>query len=495
MAFFCPTSFLSLQTFRKYHIFWPVSRFQELFALTFHLRNREHIKHSPFITTSQSAIPVDPKATHMLSTKTRSECRDGEERKGRTRGSTSSSPHLFSLFSAGAAKRRSNNKEKLLMTSKRNDIQPPEKPLSVAEWEELEGELTETVNFEDIMIKQMVKYKSPVDVAKSLLSMVATKKGDISYSLLVKYLVLCVQQEQVAEVCDVYDIMKVRFKTLETGAYSLLIKGLSASDRWREALLLLEDLKKVITPSKGNYGACIKGALNNREVKLACELYHEMLAKDIVPFLDTLKVFFDTGKCVKDDQLKSELLGILLYLRENQLYPGEALMQSIKLWFESIPGEKWEGHVTTIKKSGKCPVCSQNLEDIQLNQEQYNMLKEKIIKDVIQGIDSYRKTDPQELEKFQNFVEKNPPYDIVIDGLNVASVSDRERQSQTLFDVVSHLAQKNLRLLVLGRKHMLRNSKIWKQHIMAAMRKKADFFFAENVLDWPRVTSISSWFV
>ncbi|CAM2116049.1 unnamed protein product [Caretta caretta] len=87
----------------------------------------------------------------------------------------------------------------------------------------------------------------------------------------------------------------------------------------------------------------------------------------------------------------------------------------------------------------------------------------------------------QELEEFQNFVENNPPYDIVIDGLNVANVSNKRNQSQTLLDVVFHLAQQNLRLLVLGRKHMLTGSHSWKRHIVAAMQKKADFFFAENV--------------
>ncbi|XP_024051767.2 mitochondrial ribonuclease P catalytic subunit [Terrapene carolina triunguis] len=480
MAFFRPTSFSGLQTLGKYPMFWPVPRCQRLFAVIFHLPNRKHVKCFPFTTTSQSAIPVDPKVTHMLSTKTRSKGRDGEEKEGRARGDTSS-PHPFSLFSAGAAKRRSKNQEELLMISKKNGIRPPEKPLSVAEWEELRGEFKGISKFEDIMLEQMIKCNSSIDVAKSLLSMVAMRKGDISYNLLVKYLALCVRQEQMAEVYDVYDIMKVRFKTLETGAYSLLIKGLSGSNRWREALSLLEEIKKVMTPSKGNYGDCIKGALNNQEINLACELYHEMLAKGLIPNLDTLQVVFDTGKCVKDDQLNSELLGILLYLRENQLYPGEALMQSIKLWFESIPGEKWEGHLTTIKNSGKCPVCNQNLEAIHLSQEEYNALKEKIIKDVIQGTDTFRKTTPQELEEFQNFVGNHSPYDIVIDGLNVANVSKKRNQSQTLLDVVFHLAQQNVRLLVLGRKHMLTGSHSWKRHMVAAMQKKADFFFAENV--------------
>ncbi|XP_067390149.1 mitochondrial ribonuclease P catalytic subunit isoform X2 [Emydura macquarii macquarii] len=431
MAFFHPTSFWGLQTLGKYHMFWPVPKCQQLFAIIFHLPKREHVKCFPFTTTSQSAIPVDPKAIHMLSTKLRSEGKDEEKGKGRARGDPSS--HAFPPFSAGAAKRRSKNQEELLVTSRKNNIRPPEKPLSAEEWDKLREECKGIRSFEKVMLEQMIKCNSAIDVAKSLLSVVAMRQGDISYSLLVKYLALCVRQEQVAEVHDVYDIMKVRFNTLETAAYRLLIKGLSGSNRWREALLLLEEIKKVITPSNGNYGDCIKGALNNQEINLALELYHEMLAKDLIPKLDTLQVFFDIGKCLKDDQLKSELLGILLYLRENQQYPGEALMQSIKLWFESIPGEKWEGHLTTITNRGKCSVCNQNLETIHLSQEEYNTLKEKIIKDVIQGNDIFRKTSPQELEKFKNFVEKRRPYDIVIDGLNIGGTANKRDLSETQF--------------------------------------------------------------
>ncbi|KAH0620538.1 hypothetical protein JD844_021102, partial [Phrynosoma platyrhinos] len=55
-----------------------------------------------------------------------------------------------------------------------------------------------------------------------------------------------------------------------------------------------------------------------------------------------------------------------------------------------------------------------------------------------------------------------------------------EHQFQ-LLDVVTHLTQQNLRLLVLGRKHMLNGSRQWNRNNMAAMQKKADFFFTENM--------------
>ncbi|NXD20390.1 MRPP3 ribonuclease, partial [Spelaeornis formosus] len=344
-------------------------------------------------------------------------------------------------------------------------VQPPEKPLQAEEWNKLREDLQLPEIFEEVMLNSMIRCHSPIDVAKSLLTHLAKRNGDIAYSVLVKYLTLCVQQGHVSEIRDVYDIMKGRFKILESGAYNLLIKGLSSSDEWRIALALLEEVKKIMIPSRTCYESCIKAASRHREMKLALELYHEMLAKDVVPTLDVLQSFFDFSRGMKDAELQKELFGILLYLRENQIYPHKTFMRSIKLWFES----------------GQCPVCNHQLEESNLTEEEYSNLSERIIRDVIHGTDTFRKTSPKEFEAFQTFVESRLPFDIVIDGLNVSHVKSRKMQCENLFDAVNCLAKENARLLVLGRKHMLMNSSHWKREIMKEMQSKADFFFAENI--------------
>ncbi|KFP83664.1 Mitochondrial ribonuclease P protein 3, partial [Acanthisitta chloris] len=131
--------------------------------------------------------------------------------------------------------------------------------------------------------------------------------------------------------------------------------------------------------------------------------------------------------------------------------------------------------------SGQCPVCNHQLEDSNLTEEEYNNLSERIIQDVIHGSDTFRKTSPQEFEAFQEFVENRLPFDIVVDGLNVSHMKSRRMQCENLFDAVNCLAKENVRLLVLGRKHMLINSLNWKREIMKEMQSKADFFFAENI--------------
>ncbi|XP_012324318.1 mitochondrial ribonuclease P catalytic subunit isoform X1 [Aotus nancymaae] len=394
----------------------------------------------------------------------------------------SDSPHFFS---AGAAKKRSQMNPQSKdhdLPPLRNTIQLPTQPLNLEEWDKLKADFKGKTRFESWISSQMAHHHSPVDVAKSLLAWVAAKNnGIVDYDLLVRYLHLCVVHKQTSEVIDVYEIMKARYKILESGGYTLLIRGLSQSDRWREAFLLLEDLKKVMTPSKKNYDDCIQGALLHQDVNTAWNLYQELLGHDIIPMLETLKAFFDFGKDIKDDNYSNKLLDILLYLRNNQLYPGESFAHSIKTWFESVPGKQWKGQFTTIQKSGQCSGCGKTIESIQLSPEDYEFLKGRIMRDVIDGGDQYKKTTPQELKRFENFVKSCPPFDIVIDGLNVAKMVPKARESQLLLNVVSQLAKQNLRLLVLGRKHMLRKSSQWRKDEMEEVQKQARCFFADNI--------------
>ncbi|XP_006186440.1 mitochondrial ribonuclease P catalytic subunit [Camelus ferus] len=423
--------------------------------------------------------PQNTKAMNLLIAKVRYG-RKGDE--GSNKQVSSESPHMFA---AGAAKKRS----QMNPSSKDHDLLPvgniiqlPTKPLNSEEWDKLKEEFKEKANFENWIISQMVKCHSSVDVAKSVLAWVAAKNsGIVGYDLLVKYLSLCVFHKQTSEIIDVYEIMKARYKRLEPAGSTLLIRGLSHTDRWREALLLLEDMRKVITPSKRNYNDCIQGALFHQDVNVAWNLYQELLGHDIVPMLETLKAFFDFGKDIKDDQYSNKLQDILLYLRNNQLYPGESFAHSIKTWFESVPGEQWKGQFTTIQQSGQCLGCGKTLESIHLSSEEYEFLKGKIMNDVIDGGDQYKKTTPQELKRFQNFVKCCPPFDIVIDGLNVAKMFPKARESQVLLDVVSQLAKQNLHVLVLGRKHMLTQNSRWRKDDMEKVQKHASCFFADNI--------------
>nr|XP_046267970.1 mitochondrial ribonuclease P catalytic subunit isoform X2 [Scatophagus argus] len=369
-------------------------------------------------------------------------------------------------------------------------VQPPDRPLSAAEWRKLKESMGNNQRFDLQMMCEMFNSGTKLDIAKSLLSFVAMETGTLSYELLLRYLTLCVKGGHDTEVFDVYDIMRGSFPSLETGASTLFIKSFSRTARWREAIRILHEVKKVITPSPRNYGDVISAAMVHGDTTTAWALYDELIEKELCPNEETWEALFkgvrkteeEEGKTTSQSEQQDRLLEILLYMRSNQIYPQYGLASSIKAWFESLPGQKWKGSWTSITPKGECECCGSELESIQLTDEEYQQLKDRVMTDIIKGEDVFNKTTPQELERFKMFVKRKPAFDVVVDGLNVANISkDKSMLSETLLAVVSELERRGMTILVLGRKHMLRPSRSWKRHNMDLIRQKAHCFFTENI--------------
>ncbi|XP_029316057.1 mitochondrial ribonuclease P catalytic subunit [Cottoperca gobio] len=413
-----------------------------------------------------------------------------------------------SMFAAGTAKRTTDiwkKKEAMFSLNEEDEgepdkrttrraawMQPPDRPLSPAEWRKIKESL-ENQRFESHMMSLLLKTGAELNIAKSLLTFVAMETETIPYELLLRYLALCVSGGHDAEVFDVYDIMRGCFPALDTGASTLFIKSFSRTARWREAVGILNEVNKVFTPSPRNYGDIITAAMNNGDLTTAWALYDELIEKELSPHHDTWDALFRAVRESKEDkEKKSEglsqsehqerLQGILLYMRNNQIYPQLSLAITIKACFERLTGQKWKGSWTSPNPKGMCRCCGSELESIHLHDEEYQQLRDSLMTDVIQGEDVFKKTTQEELESFKAFVKRKPAFDVVIDGLNVANWNtDKSKQSETLLTVVSELERQGLTLLVLGRKHMLRPSRSWDRHNMNLIQQKAHCFFTENI--------------
>lgn len=247
-----------------------------------------------------------------------------------------------SVFAAGTAKRtaeilrrkaglepeQGGSSERDPRASPREEV--PDAPLSPSEWKKLKEGSSRPERFEMRMMERMLKDGADVNVAKSLLGSVAVETGAVPYALLLRYLALCVSSGHHSEVLDTCDVMRSCFKTLDTGAYSLLIKGFSRTERWREALVMLEEMKKVIIPSVRNYGDAIAGAFLHGDCETGWRLCRELTDLDLTPNQDTWQCLFQNAT----PEHRDRLLAILHYMRDNQIYPEETLVQSIKTWFE-----------------------------------------------------------------------------------------------------------------------------------------------------------------
>ncbi len=208
----------------------------------------------------------------------------------------------------------------------------PDHPLASSEWAKFKESSSKPDRFEIQMMEGLLTTNADINIAKSLLSYVVQDKGTLSYELLLRYLTLCVTGGHHSEVFDTYDIMKTCFKTLDTGASSLFIKGFSQTERWREALVELEGMKKALLPSPRNYSDAIAGAALHGDTETSWMLYDELLELGLVPNQDTWQCLFQSGITQRGQEDK--LFSVLSYMRDNQIYPEEPLIQAVKAWFE-----------------------------------------------------------------------------------------------------------------------------------------------------------------
>lgn len=412
-----------------------------------------------------------------------------------------------SIFAAGTAKRTAEiRKRKAVLASEMEEIQLddtkertteekiklPERPLTIEEWRKLKETSVNIRRFETTIMTRLFNSEADLDIAKSLLTFVVTETGTLSYELMLRYLTHCVKSGHDSEVLDVYDIMRATFPSLETSASSLFIKSLCRTEKWREALVILQELKKVFAPTPRNYNDIISAAAKHNDLTTAWALYDELMERRLIPHAETWETLFTVAQGVENIEEgekvmprfehEQRLVGILHHMRENQVYPEANLATSIKTWFESLGDKKLEGRWTSVTPTGICRCCGTKLESIELTEQEYQELKDKVMANVIQGTDVFKKTTPEELERFKAFVRRKPAFDVVVDGLNVANFKkDKTRLSETLLAVVSELVLQGLTVLVLGRKHMLKPSRSWDKSNMILLQQKAHCFFTDNI--------------
>jgi ribonuclease P protein 3 len=69
---------------------------------------------------------------------------------------------------------------------------------------------------------------------------------------------------------------------------------------------------------------------------------------------------------------------------------------------------------------GICKSCQKYLNPITITKEEFGVLQSAFMDRVVIGADIFRKSTPEEIKEFKNFVKMTAPYDMVIDGLNIA---------------------------------------------------------------------------
>lgn len=84
-----------------------------------------------------------------------------------------------------------------------------------------------------------------------------------------------------------------------------------------------------------------------------------------------------------------------------------------------------------------------------VSEEEFHRLKEAVMSVALIGDNVYQKSTPEEVIRFMKFIEMVKPFDVVLDGLNVAfCITNPSPSNEEKADRVSVLTLRNRKLFV-----------------------------------------------
>ena len=253
-------------------------------------------------------------------------------------------------------------------------------------------------------------------VGKDYFDCLQSKGKEINVATLSRFLTLSYiskanvsDKKHVQDLCDKLAALKVHDILIDEG----LIHGLCLIGKWREGMGLLPDMEFTGSPGGPVLNVLAECALDDGDFSTALSLMNKMLLskKKIGDklYLDWLLKYCTDPK----------VLNLLMsFWSQNEIFPTRAVIEKLKSLSEESGG--FTGSFTTVcDTSGKCRHCNQTLQQLELNNSQFEDLKKAVMEQVLIGKDIFAGSNPDEVAKFRNFVHRNSPFDIIIDGLNV----------------------------------------------------------------------------
>ncbi|XP_045481063.1 mitochondrial ribonuclease P catalytic subunit isoform X1 [Harmonia axyridis] len=285
-------------------------------------------------------------------------------------------------------------------------------------------------------------------------------------------------------IIQLYNNLKQKSTILDCTSLENSILALSVTANWKHCITLLDDLKKIESPSGTVYSAVIAGAFLNDEEETAFTLLRDMFAEQKQPHANMFKAYFEKLKKLSGGkEILLHLDKLLKMCSDNNIILTDNISLELCKVLDNS-GLSYEHSI--VNNNGFCGNCKQKLEVANISDDVFENLKKKILENVIVGKNIFSKTTPAELSRFQKFLKTLNNVDVIIDGLNIAYVCGTNQTTKVyatlLAHVVAHFVERNKKVVVLGRKHM----ESWPKKEWGYVKRNADLFLTENLsLDDP----------
>lgn len=358
--------------------------------------------------------------------------------------------------------------------------------LTVDKWKELRNDILQSYRINDknvdaTIIGQCLK-ELKLTMAKSYLEFLDAEKIELNAATIGRILRIYYGKAQEREldldeckdILKMYDLLLLKNPVLDPTTAESVIHALCVTPDWKKSLGIFDNIKLTSTPTSSTYSAIIVSAFKNDEMNVGLKFLEEMIQLEKIPKCEVFIAWLD-----HNIRNKKPIDDILIFIGENEILISRKVAHHFKTILTSQNIKCDMGSV--YKTQGVCSSCKKPLENISISKEEFDNLCSSFLQKVLIRENVFLKSTPEELIKFEKFVEKTAPYDCVIDGLNVAFSNGVKKSpiapAKLLASVVKYFKQQNKHVLVLGRKHMSR----WPLEHMNYVRKNSTIFFTEDL--------------
>lgn len=280
--------------------------------------------------------------------------------------------------------------------------------------------------------------------------------------------------DECKEVIEMYDLLLLKNPILDPSTAENVIHALCVTSDWNKSLGIFDNIKLTSQPTASTYGAIVVSAFKNNELNVGIKFLEEMIQCEKSPKCEVFMAWMDYN--IRNNLPIDDMLN---FIGENEILISSKVALHFK---EQLTTQKIKCVIASLYKShGVCTNCNKPMKNISISKEEFNHLCSSFLEKVLIRKNVFLKSTPEELTRFEKFIEKTAPYDCVIDGLNVAFSTGLKKSpvvhAKLLAAVVKYFKQQDKNVLVLGRKHMNK----WPFEQMNFIRKNSSIFLTEDL--------------
>lgn len=230
-----------------------------------------------------------------------------------------------------------------------------------------------------------------------------------------------------------------------------IVMGLCCTPLWRDSLEFIKASKIENDITVNTLTCIILRAFKESEMDLGWTLIHNLFNRHRILPLEIVAAWFSL--CEKN--VNCSYRRVLEFLRDNEYIIREDLAELIR---NKIKQSGIKATTTMVyHHNGKCKNCNQVLKNVDITDSEFKMLQECFLSNVMVGKNIFNNSSPQELNDFKDFIEITAPYDVVVDGLNLAYAYRGKVGNHSITKVImKNFIAKKLKVLLIGRKHLVK---------------------------------------